>query len=183
MIQIKEIREKVTQRLKDSAIPGILDKVYPSRARKIWNTEDSLILVYTENSTFEDNDTAPVIYNVETDILVEIICQGGEELDDRMDELTQQVIDSLIYVHGVEGPFDGSLEWIYLKEVSSEFSAEGEILKASQSIRFSGMWRVALPDETPPDDFLTMGTDLGPPTDSQAEDLDSDFTTNMRTNP
>ena len=181
MIAIRQFRDAIVHKLKDAQIPTILNKVYSSRARKIWGSEESLILVYTPETEFDDQDTAPIIYGADTVIAVEIVSQGGEELDDRLDELTQLVVDALIYPHGSEGPFEGKLEWIYVKSIGSEFTAGAEVLKGSQTVTFAGMWRAILPAETPVDEFRTMGTDLGPPDDAQAEDLNVNFTTDMRT--
>lgn len=183
MHQIKQIRDKIAQALVAASIPGVLAKVFPSRVRKAWPDEGDFICVYTQNSDFDDQDTAPTIYQVDTDVVVQVIVQqalAGQDLEDRMDEITDDVVRALLQVHGISGPFDGALEWFFLRGIRPTLSAEGEVLKFSQSVVFSGRWKVILPDEVPDADFLRMGSTLGGPDSAPAEDLETNFITDMR---
>ena len=97
-----------------------------------------------------------------------------------MDEITDAVVRALLQVHDISGLFDGTLEWFFLREIRPTLSADGEVLKFSQSIVFSGRWRAILPDEVPDADFLRMGSTLGGPDSAYAEDLETNFITDMR---
>lgn len=184
MIHLKDIRKAVADTLIAANIPTVLDKVFASRARMIWPEEGDFLCVYTQVSNFEDNDTSPVIYTVDTDIVVQVIAQDAtteQAIEDRLDTITDAVVRTLLKEHGISGPFSGKLEWIYLKSIRPTLSAEGEVLKCSQSIEFEGRWRITLPSAGPTDDFLSTHTTLGSPTDTHAPALDSIFITNMRT--
>lgn len=184
MLQLKEIRDKIVTALVAAAIPGVDDKVYPTRARRAWPEEGDFICVYTQNSDFDDQDTSPTIYQVDTDVVVQVIVQqapSGQDLEDRMDEITDKAVRALLQVHDISGPFDGTLEWFFLRGIRPTLSAEGEVLKFSQSIIFSGRWRAILPDDVPDAEFLRMGSTLGGPGDASAEDLDTTFISDMRT--
>lgn len=183
MLQLKQIRDKITQTLVAASIPGVLSKVFPSRARRAWPEEGDFICVYTQNSDFDDQDTAPTIYQVDTDVVVQVIVQQaptGQDLEDRMDEITDAVVRALLQVHDISGPFDGTLEWFFLRGIRPTMSAEGEALKFSQSVIFSGRWKSILPDEVPDADFLRMGSTLGGPESASAEGLDINFISDMR---
>lgn len=184
MLQLKRIRDQVTASLIAANIPGVGDKVYPSRARKVWPEEEDFLLVYTQNSDFDDEDTAPIIYKVDTDVVVQVIVQQAPaemDLEDRMDQITELVVRDLLKVHGIEGPFQGTLEWIKLKGIRPTLSAEGEVLKFSQNVVFSGQWKAIIPDTVPGDDFARMGSTIGPPVGANAADLDVTFISEVRT--
>jgi hypothetical protein len=184
MQQLKQIRDKVTQALVAAAIPGVDDKVYSTRARRAWPDEGDFICVYTQNSDFDDQDTNPTIYQVETDVVVQVVVQQaptGQDLEDRMDEITDKAVRALLQVHDISGPFDGTLEWFFLRGIRPTLSAEGEVLKFSQSVIFSGRWKAILPDAVPDADFLRMGSTLGGPDNASVDDLDTIFISDMRT--
>lgn len=184
MIQLKNIRTQVVADLVAANITGVLAKVYPSRARPVWKEEGDLLLVYTTNTDAEDQDTAPVEYMCTTDLVVQVVVQGqtaDQDLEDRLDQITAEVVDTLQPLHGIAGPLAGYAEWVTFRGIRPTLSADGEILKGSQHIIFAVKWRVALPNGTSPDDFLRVGTELGAPTATKASDLDTDFTTDTRT--
>lgn len=184
MLRLKQIRDQITASLIAANIPGVGPNVFPSRARKIWPEEENLLLVYTQNSDFDDEDTAPIIYKVDTDVVVQVIVQqapSGQDLEDQMDQITEFVVRDLLKVHGIDGPFGGTLEWIKLKNIRPTLSAEGEVLKYSQDVTFSGQWKAIIPDTVPGDDFSRMGTTMGPPVGANAADLDVTFISDVRT--
>jgi len=184
MIQIKAIRDQATADLIAANITGVTSKVYPSRSRPVWPEEQDHLLVYTTNTDADDQDTAPVSYLCITDLVVQVVAQGGTSdaaLEDRLDQITAEVVDALQPLHGIAGPLSGAAEWVTFRGIRPTLSADGEILKGSQNIIFSVKWRVELPNGTPPDDFLRAGTTLGAPTAAKAPDLDTDFQTNVRT--
>lgn len=184
MIQLKQMRDRTTAALIAAAIPGVGDRVFPSRARRGWPEEEDFLCVYTQGTDFDDKETAPVIYEAQTDLVIRVVVQkapSDQDLEDRMDQITEAVVLAMQPVHGIAGPLDGLLEWLLLRAVRPTLSPEGEVLKFSQQVLFSAQWKRALPDETPPDDFLRAVTTLGAPAAAQAPDLDATFTTNTRT--
>lgn len=184
MIQLKQMRDRTTAALIAANIPGVGLRVYPSRARSGWPEEEDFLCVYTQATDLDDQDTAPVIYSAKTDLVIRVVVQNApkdQDLEDRMDQITEAVVLAMLPVHGIAGPLDGLLEELLLRSVRPTLSPDGEVLKFSQQVLFSAQWKRAIPDEGPEDDFLRMGTDLGPPAAAQATDLDAPFTTNMRT--
>lgn len=184
MIQLKQMRDRTTAALIAAAIPGVGPSVFPSRARSGWPEEGDFLCVYTQASDMDDQDTAPVIYSVKTDLVIRVVVQKAQrdqDLEDRMDQITEAVVLTMLPVHGITGPLDGLLDDLRLRAVRPTLSPDGEVLKFSQQVLFSAEWRRAIPDDTPPDDFLRAGTVLGAPAAAQAPDLDATFTTNMRT--
>lgn len=192
MIRVRDIRRAVVQVLKDAAIPGVGDRVYPSRSRKIFPEEEDLLLVYTQETDADDRDTAPVIYQVETSIVVRAVIQEREdedlendaqeeELEARLDELADLVVRAMQPVHGVEGPLGGMVEWLRWKGTRPFLSADGEVPRNSRQILFSATWSAELPDQLPADDFLRAGTQLEPPASANAGDLSASFVTTTRT--
>lgn len=184
MIQLKQMRDRTTAALIAAAIPGVGDRVFPSRARSGWPEEEDFLCVYTQGTDFDDKDTAPTIYEGQTDLVIRVVVQRAprdQDLEDRMDQITEAVVRAMLPVHGIEGPLDGLLDWLLLRAVRPTLSPEGEVLKFSQQVIFSAQWKRAIPDETPADDFLRSWTTLGAPESAQADDLDATFTTNMRT--
>lgn len=197
MKRLTLLRQAIVATLKAAAIPALSDRVYPSRSRKVWTDEGDLALVFTQETSSDDEDTAPVVYRNDTSVVVQIIAQETESqetnpsdledneqeeaLEARLDDVAEAVVVALQPVHGVEGPFGGLVEWFRFRGTRPTLTAEGELLRNSRQVLFSAQWRAALPDTVPESEFLTMGTNLTPPTSAHAEDLGADTTTEMRT--
>lgn len=197
MKRLTLLRQAVVAALKAAAIPTVADRVYPSRSRKVWTDEGDLALVFTQETSSDDEDTAPTIYRNDTSVVVQLIAQETAEretspgdleddeqeeaLEARLDDLAEAVVVALQPVHGVEGPFGGLVEWFRFRGTRPTLTAEGELLRNSRQVLFSAQWRAALPDTVPESEFLRMGSDLAPPTSAHAEDLGSETVTNMRT--
>lgn len=192
MLQIRDIRKQAVSDLKAAAIVGILDNVFPSRSRKIWPAEGDTLLVYTQNSDADDQDTAPVIYQVDTTLVVRIVVQETDDadldndaqeeaLESRLDEITEAVVRALQPVHGIAGPLAGLADWVHWKGLRPYMTAEGDVPRNSRQVLFSVIWSAELPDTLPTAEFLRAGTELSPPDVSHAEGLASEFITEMRT--
>lgn len=189
MIQINTIRSEVVALLKAANIPGVEDKVYPSRSRKIWPSEGDLLLVFTQETDADDQDRAPVIYQNSTTLAVRVIVQGAdeedttdeeeEEIEARLNILTDAVVRAMHPIHGAEGPLNGACDWLKWRGLRPVVSAEGEVLRNSQLVTFVAEWQATLPDDQATDDFLSMGTDLGAPESAKADDLEANFITEM----
>lgn len=191
MILISSVRKKIAQNLKAAAIPGVGDNVFPSRSRKVWPAEGDVLLVYTQETSTDDEDTAPTIYKATTTVVVQIVAQETDDEDDendaqeealetRVDTITEAVVRVLQAAHGITGPLDGLVDWLRWKGLRPMLSSEGEILRNSRQILFSAEWSIDLPDTQPVDDFLRTGTELGAPTGAKVPALDATFTTDMR---
>lgn len=190
MNRLRLIRRQVVADLKAAAIPGVGDRVFPSRSRKIFPEEGDLLLVYTQDLDADDKDTAPVIYSVDATLVVRVVVQDDEEAEDgddeealesRLDELVETVVRVLQPVHEVDGPLGGLVEWLRWKGTRPFLSADGEIPRNTRQILFSAQWSAELPDTIPADDLLRIGTQLEPPAPAQAGDLSVSFTLDMRT--
>lgn len=192
MIRCRDLRAATVAALKAAAIPGISERVYPSRGRKIFPSEGDLLLVYTQELDADDKDTAPVIYDVDGSLVVRAVVQEFEDedledddqeeaLEARLDEITQRVVEVLQPVHGIDGPFDGLVEWIRWRGTRPTISADGEVLRNSRQILFSATWREELPATQPPDELLRLGTTITPPDAANAPALDVSFSLNTRT--
>lgn len=191
MIAVRTIRQEAVALLKAANIPGVLDRVYPSRARKIWPDEGDLLLVYTQESDADDQNTAPVIYKVLTTLVVQAMVQGTDEEDPsdeeeeaieaRLDELTEAVVRAMQpVVFNIMGPLNGSCDWVTWKGTRPVISGDGDVLRNSRAITFSVTWSQSLPDDPCPDDFNTSGTTLGGPAAANAPAIDATFTTQQR---
>lgn len=196
VIRRRDMRRAAVQLLKDANIPGIGSNVFPSRSRKIWPEETGILLVFTQEDDADDRDTAPVIYQVQTSLVIRAVLQDEElpedadertndeqeeELEARLDELAERVVRAMQPVHGVEGPLGGLVEWLRWKGTRPTLSADGEVLRNSRQILFSATWSAELPDELPEDEFLRIGTELKPPASADAGDLSAEFVTPTRT--
>lgn len=192
MIRRREIRQAVVALLKAAALPGVGDNVFPSRSRKVWPEEGDVLLVYTQEDDADDRDTAPVIYQVETSVVVRIVVQEDEDkelendaqeeaLESRLDDLADAVVRALQPVHGSEGPLGGLVGWFRWKGSRPFLSADGEAPRNSRQILFSATWSAELPDTLPEDDFLRVGSRLEPPASAHAGDLSASFVTPTRT--
>lgn len=189
--KVRSIREAVVALLKGAAIPGVLDNIFPSRSRKIWPDEGDLLLVFTQDTDADEQDTAPVIYACATTLAIRVMVQAEEEEDTsdaeeeaieaRADDLSEHVLRIMQPVVSSNGPLGGLCDWIKWKGFRPMISPDGEILRNSQLLTFSVIWDMALPDTPCPDDFNISGTTLGGPTAANAPAIDATFITQQRT--
>lgn len=169
ILTCKKIRHAVVDALKAANIPGIEDKVYPSRDIGAWPKEQNFLCVYTENHSFDDQDTSPVIYKVETTVRVEAIVQKSKvfvkdgqrirvDIDDQMDDISNFVVHALIpFPEPDAGPlYDaiGVRHFVRLTEIGNTFNGEGESSKGSAKLTFIYTWAVAIPNGEAPNDYL-----------------------------
>lgn len=192
MIAIRTIRQEATALLKAANIAGVGTNVFPSRARKLWPSEGDLLLVYTQESDADDEGTAPVIYKVVTDLVVQAMVQGADEedpsdeeeeaLEARLDEICEAVVRAMQpVVLNIMGPLNGCCDWVQWKGIRPVISGDGDVLRNARAITFRVTWSQSLPDDPCPADFLRSGTTLGGPTAANAPAIDTTFTTEQRT--
>lgn len=197
MRRLTLLRAAIVAALKAATIPSVGDRVYPSRSRKVWTDEGDVLLVFTQETNSDDEDTAPTIYRNESSVVVQVVAQETEDQEDdpsdlsdndqeealeaRLDGIAEDVVVALQPVHDIAGPFGGLVEWLRFRGSRPTLTADGEILRGSRQVLFSAQWRAALPDDTPTAEFLTMGTNLTPPAPAHAEDLGANIQTEMRT--
>jgi hypothetical protein len=189
VIVLTHLRTAVVAALKTANLDGIGDRVFPSRSRKTWPDGDC-ILVYTQTVEADDQDTAPVNYNLVGTVEVQIRAQESEEddatgeeeeeLETRLDAYAEAV---LVALHPIEpsaaGPFGGLVDWFKFTGTRPHLSAAGEVLKGSRIVSFSAIWNQFLPSQDAPDALRRFGTTLGGPTEAQAGNLDAQFSTEV----
>lgn len=173
-LTFRDIRHEFVRILKAAAIPGVLDKVYESRAERGFPSEGPFISVYTNNHNFDDQGTSPVVYKIETSVIVDIIVQGPVvqvlptgarnriNVDDQMDVLTDKVINALLYAPvPARGPLNiGTDHFVRLGSVVNTLNGQGETDKACQRLTFTVTWECALPDGGPENDMNVIHNEL-----------------------
>lgn len=173
-LTFRDIRHEFVRIIKAANIPGVTDKVYESRAERGWPAEGPFISVYTNNHSFDDQGTSPVVYEIKTTVIVDIIVQGpvmqvlpnGQReklgVDDQMDVLTDEVINALLYAPvPSSGPLKiGVDHFVRLNSVANTLNGQGETDKACQRLTFTVTWECALPDGCPEDGLEVMHNEL-----------------------
>lgn len=168
-----DIRHEFVRLIKAANIPGVLGKVFESRSERGWPAEGPFISVYTNSHSFDDQATSPVIYKVETTVVVDIIVQGPVfqvtasgrtriDVDDQMDQLSNYVLNSIFYAPAPSsGPLNiGVDHFVRLSSVSNTLNGEGETPRACQRITFAVTWDCPMPDGGPDMDFQKIHNEL-----------------------
>ena len=102
IMTLRNIRLTVCEKLKQANLPFIGNDVYCNRAEKAWPQEKAFLSVYVQQSSFDTQDIQPEIYKVETDVVIDVVVQGAQELegelfeiDDLFDVISSNVVDLL----------------------------------------------------------------------------------------
>ena len=102
IMTLRNIRMAVCNKLKTANLPFIGEDVFCNRAEKAWPQEKAFLSVYVQQSSFDTQETSPEIYRVETDVVIDIVVQGAQELDgetleidDLFDVISSNVVDLL----------------------------------------------------------------------------------------
>lgn len=128
----KQIRHEVSDLLL-SANTDVGAKVYPSRARSLWATEQPCICVYTLNDQAELMEQTPPRYKRTLDVAIEIIVAMDDDYDDAVDDIAEQVEQVLLQNN--ELPTTGAT--IKLAGTEITLRAEGDKVHASAIVRAS----------------------------------------------
>jgi hypothetical protein len=87
--QRRKIREAVTDLLKGKTVCE--DRVFKFRTRSLFEHELPAILVYTKAEPARVFTTAPVEYERNLHLIVEIVAKADESLDDVLDDIADEV--------------------------------------------------------------------------------------------
>jgi hypothetical protein len=139
----------VCEKLKEANLPFIGEDVFCNRAEKAWPQEKAFLSVYVQQSSFDTQDIQPEIYKVETDVVVDVVVQGSQELDgetfeidDLFDMISSNVIDLLTSYPRPKFLVENQVfaSDFTLRSFSDEINGEGETDKGTRKITFSAVW-------------------------------------------
>ena len=149
IMTLRNIRMAVCEKLKEANLPFIGEDVYCNRAEKAWPQEKAFLSVYVQQSSFDTQDIQPEIYKVETDVVVDVVVQGSQELDgelfeidDLFDMISSNVVDLLTSYPRPKWFVENQLAAsdFTLRSFSDEINGEGETDKGTRKITFSAVW-------------------------------------------
>lgn len=149
IMTLRNIRMAVCAKLKEARLPFIGEDVFCNRAEKAWPQEKAFLSVYVQQSSFDTQDIQPEIYKVETDVVVDVVVQGSQELDGEMfaiddlfDIISSNVVDLLTSYPRPKWFVEDQLAAsdFTLRSFSDEINGEGETDKGTRKITFSAVW-------------------------------------------
>jgi len=149
IMTLRNIRMAVCEKLKEANLPFIGEDVYCNRAEKAWPQEKAFLSVYVQQSSFDTQDIQPEIYKVETDVVVDVVVQGSQELDgevfeidDLFDMISSNVVDLLTSYPRPKLLVENQVfaSDFTLRSFSDEINGEGETDKGTRKITFSAVW-------------------------------------------
>ena len=149
IMTLRNIRMAVCAKLKEANLPFIGEDVFCNRAEKAWPQEKAFLSVYVQQSSFDTQDIQPEIYKVETDVVVDVVVQGSQELDgelfaidDLFDIISSNVVDLLTSYPRPKWFVEDQLASsdFTLRSFSDEINGEGETDKGTRKITFSAVW-------------------------------------------
>lgn len=149
IMTLRNIRMAVCKKLKEANLPFIGEDVYCNRAEKVWPQEKAFLSVYVQQSSFDTQDIQPEIYKVETDVVVDVVVQGSQELDgelfeidDLFDMISSNVVDLLTSYPRPKFLVENQVfaSDFTLRSFSDEINGEGETDKGTRKITFSAVW-------------------------------------------
>ena len=149
IMTLRDIRMAVCEKLKEANLPFIGEDVYCNRAEKAWPQEKAFLSVYVQQSSFDTQDIQPEIYKVETDVVIDVVVQGSQELDgelfeidDLFDIISSNVVDLLTSYPRPKWFVENQLAAsdFTLRSFSDEINGEGETDKGTRKITFSAVW-------------------------------------------
>ena len=149
IMTLRNIRMAVCEKLKEANLPFIGEDVFCNRAEKAWPQEKAFLSVYVQQSSFDTQDIQPEIYKVETDVVVDVVVQGSQELDgetfeidDLFDMISSNVVDLLTSYPRPKFLVENQVfaSDFTLRSFSDEINGEGETDKGTRKITFSAVW-------------------------------------------
>ena len=149
IMTLRNIRMAVCEKLKEANLPFIGEDVYCNRAEKAWPQEKAFLSVYVQQSSFDTQDIQPEIYKVETDVVIDVVVQGSQELDgelfeidDLFDMISSNVVDLLTSYPRPKFLVENQVfaSDFTLRSFSDEINGEGETDKGTRKITFSAVW-------------------------------------------
>lgn len=149
IMTLRNIRMAVCAKLKEANLPFIGEDVFCNRAEKAWPQEKAFLSVYVQQSSFDTQDIQPEIYKVETDVVVDVVVQGPQELDneefqidDLFDVISSNVVDLLTSYPRPKFLVENQVAAsdFTLRSFSDEINGEGETDKGTRKITFNAVW-------------------------------------------
>lgn len=149
IMTLRNIRLTVCEKLKQANLPFIGNDVYCNRAEKAWPQEKAFLSVYVQQSSFDTQDIQPEIYKVETDVVIDVVVQGPQELegevfeiDDLFDVISSNVVDLLTSYPRPKFLVEDQVAAsdFTLRSFSDEINGEGETNKGTRKITFNAIW-------------------------------------------
>lgn len=149
IMTLRNIRMAVCAKLKEANLPFIGEDVFCNRAEKAWPQEKAFLSVYVQQSSFDTQDIQPEIYKVETDVVIDVVVQGSQELDgelfeidDLFDMISSNVVDLLTSYPRPKFLVENQVfaSDFTLRSFSDEINGEGETDKGTRKITFSAVW-------------------------------------------
>lgn len=149
IMTLRNIRMAVCEKLKEANLPFIGEDVFCNRAEKAWPQEKAFLSVYVQQSSFDTQDIQPEIYKVETDVVIDVVVQGSQELDgelfeidDLFDVISSNVVDLLTSYPRPKFLVENQVfaSDFTLRSFSDEINGEGETDKGTRKITFSAVW-------------------------------------------
>ena len=149
IMTLRNIRMAVCGKLKEANLPFIGEDVFCNRAEKAWPQEKAFLSVYVQQSSFDTQDIQPEIYKVETDVVIDVVVQGSQELDgelfeidDLFDMISSNVVDLLTSYPRPKFLVENQVfaSDFTLRSFSDEINGEGETDKGTRKITFSAVW-------------------------------------------
>lgn len=130
----KLARHRAADALK-GVIPEVGDRVFRNRSNALWPEEIPAIVVWLQDETATEYTSGPVVVQVLAELTVEII--GGnvddEDLDDRLDDWSDTVIDALT----ADVTLGGSIEEMRYTGSQSRVYDDGELKLCGIALRFA----------------------------------------------
>lgn len=149
MLTICEIRKAVVAKLAQAYLQFVGDQVFESRTEMAWPQEGCFLAVYTKSSSFDNQDTSPVFYKVETEVVVDVVVQSAIDVDgehfsveDIIDIVTSEVVNVLSSYPRPQWMIQdkvASSDFV-LKNVEKDMNGKGETVKGAQSVTFTATW-------------------------------------------
>lgn len=149
IMTLRNLRLAVCAKLKEANLPFIGEDVFCNRAEKAWPQEKAFLSVYVQQSSFDTQDIQPEIYKVETDVVVDVVVQGPQELDneefqidDLFDVISSNVVDLLTSYPRPKFLVENQVAAsdFTLRSFSDEINGEGETDKGTRKITFNAVW-------------------------------------------
>lgn len=112
------IRESVKDILLNKTL--CISNVYPNRTSAYWRQELPSISIFIRNEAASRRNISSQIYIRNSELVIEIHAEASEDLDDKLDEISQQVED-LLYA---DESLKGTVQALVLQSTDIEIAAE-----------------------------------------------------------
>lgn len=129
--QRKLIRHAVVDRLKCKT--ACEERVYPNRVLNLFEIELPAILVYMKNEPSKVYQAAPVEYERDLQLVVEVVVNGDDTLDDLIDDISDD-IEYWLHQDHTQGELCSDT---ILKNTQIEISNQGDKLIGSAVLTYS----------------------------------------------